>query len=178
MSYEIDRRWSDRFIPIMRQLIGPHLLVPAPIERDMQQATDLIVLRARDMTIAARMRRFGYAHIYPWEITIRSIRDSGAKTELEKLREGWGDWMFYGHASEDGGGIERWFLIDLHAWRAEFIRDGFAVALGKPAKYARVFVTKSNGDGTHLIAFDVRRFPPCLLIASSHAVPRDLADTA
>jgi len=31
---------------------------------------------------------------------------------------------------------------------------------------------QSNGDGTHFVAFDVRRFPVDLVIASSHDVPR------
>lgn len=126
------------------------------------------------MTIACRVRRPGYADRYPWEITIRSQRDSGMRTELVKLREGWGDWMFYGHASEDPGAVERWFLIDLHAWRGEFIRDGFAAALGKPLRYRGALKPQSNGDGTHFVAFDVRRFPASLVIASSHDIPRDL----
>lgn len=57
MSYTDDRAWSDRYLPIMRQLIGPHLLMPSPLEVDAKQAADLIVLRGRDMTIACRVRR-------------------------------------------------------------------------------------------------------------------------
>lgn len=171
MSYRDDRVWSDRYLAIIRALVGPHLLVPAPLELDNQQATDLIVLRARDMTIAARVRRFGYAERFPWDITLRAKRDSGARTELEKIVEGWADWMFYGHSSEDAGAISRWYLLDLHVWRREFIREGLRSALDKPAKYRRVIQPQSNGDGTHFVAFDVRRFPVALVIASSHDIP-------
>lgn len=165
MSYEQDRSWSDQFIPHMRMIIGPHLLVPSSVEVDTKQAADLVVFRARDMTIACRVRRYGYAERYPFEFTIRSARDSGARTELEKLTDGWGDWLFYGHAAERGSFVERWMLIDLSAWRAAMIRDRDLLRIQK----------KSNGDGTHFVSFDVRSFPAGggrrqLLIASSHGL--------
>lgn len=171
MNYSSDRAWSDRFIEEIRGIVGPRLLIPAPLERDMHEAADLIILRARDMTIACRVRRPGYAHEYPWDITLRSQRDSGAKTELQKLREGWGDWMFYGHSDQEERSIERWFLIDLHVWRGEFLKVGIAAGLGRRHPNCNVLRSKSNGDGTHFVVFDVRRFPPKLVVASSHAVP-------
>ena len=163
MSYEQDRSWSDQFIPHMRSIIGPHLLVPSSVEVDTKQAADLVVLRARDMTIACRVRRHGYSDRDPFEFPVRSARDSGARTELEKLTDGWGDWMFYGHAAAHGPRIERWMLIDLSAWRAALIRDKDQIR----------FTKKSNGDGTHFVGFDVRSFPSGggrrpLLIAASH----------
>ena len=91
MSYQSDRSWSDQFLPQVRAIVGPHLLVPAPFELDAKEATDLMVLRARDMTIAVRLRRPGYADKYRYQFTIRSKRDSGSKTEMAKLLEGWGD---------------------------------------------------------------------------------------
>lgn len=171
MSYAEDRAWSDRYLPIMRQLIGPHLLMPSPLEVDAKQAADLIVLRGRDMTIACRVRRHGYAARYPWDITIRSKRDSGARTELEKIVEGWADWFFYGHASLDPGALDRWALLDLSLFRREFIREGLRVAPGKPPRPGRIAQAQHNGDGTHFVAFDVRRFPRETVIACSHDVP-------
>lgn len=170
MSYQKDRSWSDRFLDHIRAIVGPHLLVPSPLERDMKEAADLIVLRARDMTIACRVRRPGYADRYPWDVTLRSQRDSGSKTELVKIREGWGDWMLYGHSAEDERTLARWFLIDLHVWRGEFLRVGIAAGLGKRPGLWNVLRSTPNGDGTHFVSFDIRRFPPELIIASSHAV--------
>jgi hypothetical protein len=160
MGYESDRQWSDRFIPAMKQIIGPHLLEPAPNEWDIGQATDLVVLQARNVCIAARVRRHGYADRYPYEFTVRSERDSGAATELRKVTDGWGDWMFYGHSGADGRGFDRWWLVDLRAFRAALIRDRNAVRC----------TAKSNNDGTHFVAFDLRSFPPrpSILVASSH----------
>ena len=178
MSYAEDRAWSDRYLPIMRLLIGPRLLVPSPLEVDTKQAADLIVLRGRDMTIACRIRRHGYADRYPWDITIRSRRDSGARTELEKIVEGWADWMFYGHASLDPGALDRWVLIDLSIWRREFIREGLRTTLGYKPKLGGVAKPQSNGDGTHFVAFDLQRFPRDTIIASSHDLPAASSEVA
>ena len=161
MSWQSDKAWSDRFIPTIKGIVGPHLLVESTIHVDQTQACDLIVLRARDMMIAARVRRPGYADRYPLEFTIRSVRDTGAKTELQKLTDGFGDWMFYAHAADDTSAfLARWMLLDLNAWRGHLIRDRNAV---QPEQ-------KSNGDGTHFVAFNVQRFTgsPPLIVACSH----------
>lgn len=160
-SYQEDRCWSDQFIPDIQRKVGPHLLVAAPFEIDAHQATDLIVLRARDMMVAARIRRPGYADRYLYEFTIRSRRESGVKTELAKLLAGFGDWLFYGHAARDTATVEYWMLIDLAVWRETLLRRGYA-----PSGWRGLAVGKSNGDGTHFFAFDVRRFPEHILIAS------------
>jgi len=167
MSYAINRAWSDQFLPEIRRIVGPHLLVPSPLEVDREQAADLIVLRARDMAVAARVRRCGYADEYPYDVyfTVRSRLDNGCKTEMAKLMEGWGDWMFYGHAGLAPGSVDRWWLIDLHLWRERLLREGFAQGWKHLAKQ------QSNGDGTHFLAFDLRAFKPSILIAGSHGVP-------
>lgn len=159
-KYQSDRSWSDHFIPAIKRIVGPYLLESAPIEEDCKRATDLIILAARDKRIACRMRRPGYAEKYPFDFTVRSERDSGAETELSKLVNGYGDWMFYGHATPDGD-VGRWMLINLHSWRAHLIR----------AEDRKQVVPRSNdnGDGTRFLAFDVRKFRghPLILIASS-----------
>lgn len=163
MSYSSDRRWSDAFIPAIKKIVGPLLLEESSFEVDTQQAADLVILNARDKTIAARVRRAGYADRYPYEFTVRSKRDNGARTELEKMVDGFGDWMFYGHAHEDGMNVSRWMVINLASWRAALIR--------KQAPYQK----QSNGDGTHFVAFDIRALPQSVLIAASFHVPREVA---
>lgn len=49
MSYANDRSWSDQFIPDIQAKVGPILLSPAPFHADAQQATDLMILQARDI---------------------------------------------------------------------------------------------------------------------------------
>lgn len=159
MGYAERRAWSDQFIPAIKRIVGPLLLTPSTFDVDVQQATDLIVLTAKDMRIAARVRRNKYAMQYPYEFTVRSRYDGGCRTELQKLVDGWGDWMFYGHAEDSCAGFVRWMVIDLSAWRAHLIRD----------RGDLIYEEKSNGDGTHFVAFDVRSFQgqPPLLVASS-----------
>src|SRR5690348_9669628 len=119
-TYREDRAWADGWFPRIRDIVGPHLLEPAPLERDLCEATDLIVMRARDMTIAARLRMPGYLQ-YGWQFTVRCFRPSKAKTELAKIIDGWADCLFYGHgdrretpATDPTAQIIRWQLIDLH----------------------------------------------------------------
>ncbi len=160
-SYASDREWSDIMIPQIKRLVGPYLLETASFDNDAKQATDLMILNARDKRIAARVRRPGYAERYPFEFTVRAHRDTGSKTELEKIVNGFGDWLFYGHADASNS-ICRWWLIDLNAFRAGLIRDKGSI------KYHQ----KSNNDGTHFVSFDLRtfrQFPP-ILVGGSHGL--------
>lgn len=160
--YDLNRHWSDQFIPDIKRLIGSHLLNVAPNSLDRLHATDLLMLDARDMRIAARVRRPGYALRYPHQFTIRSHVPSGAETELSKIVNGYGDWMFYGHSNGAQTALEAWWLIDLRAFRAALIRHangGQRLVMGDQA----------NGDGTWFKWFDIRSFPevPPLVLASS-----------
>lgn len=165
VSYLHDREWSDRYIPAIKAIVGQYLLVESPLEVDRKQAADLMVLNARNLTIACRVRREGYADRYPYEFTIRSRTVSGVTTELQKITNGWGDWMFYGHAApEPGIKINRWFLINLNSWRAHMIRrDRSAIRYGE----------KFNSDRTSFAWFDLSSFPPepSILVASSKPLP-------
>jgi len=165
-GYTQDREWSDHFIPLIKRIVGPYLLNVASDEIDVTQATDLMVFTARDMRIAARVRRPGFSERYLYEFTIRAERDNGAKTELAKIVDGWADWFFYGHADEEEQFIEYWWLIDLDAFRAALIRT----AMNKTSLRCG---QKSNGDGTHFKWFDLRSFPehPPILIAGGQILP-------
>jgi hypothetical protein len=128
---------------------------------DTKQAADLIVLNAENLSIACRVRRYGFHDRYPNQFTIRSKRESGARTELEKIINGFADWMFYGHADQDGSAnIPHWWLLDLTAWRSHMIRRN-----KQSIKYGQ----QKNGDGTEFVWFDISSFQgePKLVIASS-----------
>ena len=158
-NWQSDKAWSDRFIPEIKSIVGPWLLVPSSLEQDRTEAADLVVLKAAAMTIACRIRRPGFIAKYRNQFTIRCHRDSGAKTELAKITEGWGDWMFYGHSSATHQYLDLWYLLDLSAWRAHLIRDRNQIRRG----------TIANGDGTEFAWFDITSFPasPPLVIACS-----------
>ncbi len=159
--YSVNRHWSDQFLPEIKSIIGNHILQAAPDPLDHFQATDLLMLDAKDMRIAARVRRHGYADRYPHQFTIRAKLPTGTETELSKIVNGHGDWMFYGHAGPDGQSILNWWLIDLRAFRAALIRHRTAGAFLHMGD-------KRNADGTCFKWFDIRSFPkePPLVVAS------------
>lgn len=162
MAYSINRIWLDRFIPEIRRIVGAHLLRVAPEHLDNRHATDLLMLEARDMRIAARVLRHGYASRYPYDFTIRSRLPSGNQTELAKIVDGEGDWLFYGHANAAKTGFDLWWLLDLRALRAGLIRhasNGYPISSGD----------RVNTDGTCFKWFDIRSFPtePPLVLATS-----------
>jgi len=154
-TYRDDRDLSDRFLPAIKRIVGPYLLEESSAKVDQNEAADLVLV-AQDVRIACRVRGMGYWDRFPDQFTIRSRRDSGAKTELAKILDGWGDWMFYGF-HDDGDAIRKWYLIDLHAFRWNLVM------------FPDVFRSeeKPNGDGTYFRAFWIRSFPefPPLLIS-------------
>ena len=151
MGFQEEYAWQQKYVDIAKRIVGPRLIQDAPLEMDMTEATDMLVLMARDIRIACRIRRAMYAKAFKHQFTIRSKLDSGAATELAKIIEGWGDWLFYGFAADDNLPVlEYWHIIDLHAWRAHMIRDK------RPIKHGE----QSNGDGTHFRWFDIQSFPP------------------
>jgi hypothetical protein len=167
MTYNENRAWSDRFIPEIKRIIGPRLLMVTPDHIDRTQAADLMVFTAQNVTIAARVRRHGFFEQYPHDFTLRSRYDSGVETEMSKICDGWGSWMLYGHANESETELRAWMLIDLAAFRAHMIRrNSFKLRWGE----------KPNGDGTHFCWFDIRSFPeyPRLILAS-HGLLRAVA---
>lgn len=170
MGYSDNRVWSDRHMPQIKRIVGPYLLDPPEYEQyDWLEGTDLIVLKAKDMRISCRVRRPKYLPKYAGQFTMRSRLDSGTKTELAKVYEGFGDWMFYGFAlRDDAPGIGRWSLIDLDAFRAHMIRDS------GDNRVVRFRPEIPNGDGTYFTAFDIESFPadPPLIIARSIPAPQ------
>ncbi len=116
-KWQADKRWSDRFLPEIKRILGEHLIGEPPIEEDAERNTDLIVLRLEAVRVACRIRKFSYLDRYGGEFTIRSGRPSGVKTEYAKIIEGWGDFFFYGFASEDETELAYWTLGSLGALR-------------------------------------------------------------
>jgi hypothetical protein len=163
-GYRADRAFTERFVPDVCRIVGPHMLVPSGLEVDRREATDLVVIVGRNLAIGVRIRRKGYAARFPYDFTIRAHRDSGARTELAKVTAGWMDWMFYAHAADDEK-LARWLLVDMAVWRRELMRHGWRamVRLG-------LAVERDNHDGTRFVACDVRRYPATLLVAASHPV--------
>ena len=117
MSWRDDKRWSDRFLPEIKSILGIYLIAEPPIEEDAERNTDLMVLKLDAVRIGCRIRKYQYLRPYGHQFTIRAGRPSGAKTELTKIIEGWGNYFFYGFADEREERLAQWVLGDLNALR-------------------------------------------------------------
>lgn len=153
-DWKKDKRWSDRFLPEIKAILGVHLIGEPPVEEDAERNTDLIVLKMEAVRIACRVRKYAYYARYPFEFTIRASRPSGSKTELTKVVEGWGDFMFYGFSDEAEVHLEAWSLCDLKVFRLWFNRYLAGHAGVCPGHH------KTNRDkSSSFFAYDIRELP-------------------
>lgn len=168
-NYSQDRANSDRFIPALCRILEPLGQVkPASDQQDMHEATDLVMLEGMGKRIAARVRGPGFLGKYPNDFTIRLRRvDSRVKTEMDKILEGFADWLIYAHECQSGASeIAAWMIIDLHAFRYHWAN--------KPNEWSIWYEDKLNEDRTTMLrVFTVNGgiggFPdnPPILIARS-----------
>lgn len=127
-------------------------------KQDMEEATDL-VLELSGGTMAVRVRRHRYwnsDYIGDWSIRYEC---HGHKTEIHKLREGFGDWYFYGYSLDDKGEVAQWHLIDLAKVRSCGLLD-------------EEWDVHPNNDGTAGMYIPIKElYRRDCIIASSTTVP-------
>jgi len=154
-AWKIDKKWADRFLPEIKQIIGEHLIIEPKLEEDAFHNTDLIVLGFDSIRIGCRIRKYEYFSQYPNEFTIRSERTkSGAKTELTKIIEGWGNYFFYGFADKTESHIVFWIIVSLNEFRLWFNRELVKNKGEIPGE------KKNNKDSSsNFIAFDTTKMP-------------------
>jgi hypothetical protein len=137
-KWERDKKWSDKYLSEIKRYLGEFLIgEPENIKEDIKHNTDLTVLELKTVRIACRVRKDKYREKYGHEFTIRSHRSTGNKTELAKIIEGWGDYIFYDFADESC--LTQWFIGDLKAFRLWFSSE-LVKRHGLPSRYfARKF---------------------------------------
>lgn len=143
-----DWEWADTFLPQIVDILKSNAIYILEIriadsDKDTKEATDLVI-SVTGGDVAVRIRRGKYHKYRDW--TIRSVRDSGAKTELNKLRDGFAKWYLY--LWTDSENIVDWILVDLERSRSS----------GLLFKDRRNI---SNGDGTYFVAIpvnEIKRF--------------------
>lgn len=141
-----DKSWSDPYLEHTKRLLGTALIIEGDAGQDRLENSDLVVVRLEPYRIGVRIRRAWCFDIWPDQFTIRSARDSGATTELAKILDGWGDYLFYGFAHPNRAGrLQAARLIDLDTFR-EWEADAH-------------FQEKDNGDGTYFRAYPISAFP-------------------
>ncbi len=152
-DYNANRSFSDRFLPEIKSIVMRRYVITAPFEEDVKRNTDLMVLSNAGVRIACRVRNYSYYDSFRHQFTIRSHSKYGGKTEIDKVREGWGDCMFYGFVNQAKTALHSWTMIDLNVFR----------------NYEKLMLLPEtpNTDSTRFLAFDYDDFPPKLIIARS-----------
>jgi hypothetical protein len=116
MTFKENFNWQKHYAYAFRDILHQnisHLLDirEATFVEDTGEATDFVI-EVKGGTVAARVRRDNCDYR---ELTIRCY-SSGAKTEIHKIREGFGRWYLYCWTDEHGD-IADWILIDLDIMR-------------------------------------------------------------
>lgn len=144
--WEVSKTRADIFLPEVRTALAKHLILIGSVNEDREQGTDLVVLRSERQSVGVRIRDVAkYFDQYRYEVTIRSKRPSGAKTELAKLEEGWIDMIFYGFGDYAASRLMAYRILDCRALRAQMIRGP-----------ALRFKDRENADGVGFRAYDAR----------------------
>lgn len=152
-GFDRDFEWQRNFLPAIRKHVGPLLVQEAPLDLDQSEATDFLLMDARDRRIAARVRREGYRDQYGRQVTFRSWRESGVDTGWQKIvQQGYADWFFYGHYTGHPWTIEPWFVIDLDVFRS------IGQNIDSWRRLAEAWNKPNGNDGgaTRFHAFDLR----------------------
>lgn len=114
--------WQKPFLLPVANILRQHIaeLVKfrvSTFEEDTKEGTDLVLV-LNDVRIAIRLRRDNIPYR---DFTIRYSVPSGAKTELEKLRNGYADWYFYGWIINRV--IVEYIIVNLHSLRQSGVLD-------------------------------------------------------
>lgn len=117
MTFDKDFKWQERYYQIVRRILKDNAMHIIKIDvadddADMKQATDFVV-SVRGGTVAVRIRR-NIANYYK-DLTIRSTRPSGHETELQKIKNGFGDYYLY--LWTENQTVADWWLVDINGMR-------------------------------------------------------------
>jgi len=158
-TWQDRKRWSDNFLIQIKRILGEHFIGAAPVEEDRKRNTDLIVLKLDPLRFACRVRKAHFMKEYSGEFTIREKTPTGNKTEFTKIMEGWGDYLFYGFADDEG--LVCWRIGDLKVFRIAILRH-------LSAKKAMLGVQHTvPADSNVFRAFKWSEFPADFVVASN-----------
>lgn len=154
-DFDRDSSLEFKFADEIKAILG-QVFVQRDITADILGGTDFAIFNVAPFRVAARLRRYPYYVNYPTQFTIRWSRPSRVKTEIDKIRDGLVDYLFYGFIDWNESTIIDWFLADLQIFRAQ---ERTPVAI-KPNR---------SGD-SELAVFDLGQFPRTFVIAASKGV--------
>ncbi|MEO5366654.1 MAG: hypothetical protein H7831_09930 [Magnetococcus sp. WYHC-3] len=114
-NYDNNIRLERKFADIIKQILGRQFIGQDPV-MDREQATDFLVLNVKPFKVACRLRTLRY-YDFRDQFTIRWKLSSGGQTEIDKIRAGFGDYIFYGFVNKEENKIIDYFIGDLNVFR-------------------------------------------------------------
>ena len=162
-----DKQRVDKFESEIKRILGEHLIGTADIVRDQTEATDLLVLELRPFRIGCRVRTFDYLLRYPNQFTVRADRPSGMPSEMTKIVDGWGDYIFYGFADETDLSLAAWIIGDLRIFRGTLVRKSHLIT--------NQFLQRNGDQSSRFYAWPLSEFPQEFIIARQHFFQSDAA---
>ena len=165
-AYEEDIRLERSFADKIKIILAQQFIIQDTIA-DLNQGTDFFIFRVSPFRIAARLRTYYHFTVdnRKNEFTIRWARPSGIKTEIDKIREGFVQYLFYGFVDSDESDIIQYFIADLNIFKQNE---------SKPYK-----VYPNNPRDSDLAVYKITQFPDDFIIASHgfyHSRPKTLLD--
>ena len=118
--------WQEQKYQEIIQILQRHLSYIVSIrvadkEEDTRQATDMVI-EVETGTVCVRIRSHGSHKDKYRGLTIRTKSAGNGKTEIHKLREGFGKYYFYAWADESDV-LAEWVLIDIDKVRDAGLLD-------------------------------------------------------
>ena len=154
MRWTFDKDWADTWRPQIERELRPVVgdiveLVDATVDQDRTEGFDYLI-RTKLGNVACRLRRpCDYR-----DVTIRSRRDTGAITEIDKLRDGHANLYFYGWTAEHSPTFADFIIFHVNRFLAAGLLSGpvtfpMATELGSvlsPAQPCLVSLVASCGQ--------------------------------
>ena len=113
-------------------------------EEDTKESFDVVVNSKLKISVRLRKWRYFLGHK---DFTIRSKTKHGNKTEIDKLKEGYGQFYLYGWLDDKEEYIKQWVMVDINKFRP----------------YLNNPISKNipNGDGTCFNAYSLNQIASC-----------------
>ncbi len=135
---------NDKYFNTIRRILNSKSyvftkFVEATPKQDMEEGFDSI-FSFPDVKIPIRIRDYKYLNYR--DITIRSRSYYGMRTEIDKLREGFGDYYFYGWETKESNGIYCYAIFSIK----NFVESGL---IDEPDSQ------RQNYDGTEFYCYSL-----------------------
>ena len=137
---------NQRYFPQIKRILNKNSymfseLLEATPQQDYKEGFDSI-FTFNDIKIPLRIRKYEYAKEYR-DVTIRSRTRSNGETEIDKIKQGFGDYYFYAWECEDRKRLFCYLIFDLK----KFNSSGLVLRPSDP--------DIPNGDGTSFNAYRI-----------------------